>query len=281
MAAVPPTFKTLVSALRRAEEFDRGQSREERISGYYCRLFVVSRATRTSTGTPQERDFVTSQLEVLEKLSPSLNIAEGEGKQICRQYGITLFNKADEIDRGGFADKGTAKLYYSAGTLFEVMEQFGELDNELQEKKKYSKWRTVEITNAINSGQVPPPPPDAPASSVEVNTTASVKFSAPELTVSATSSQSYASTSSASTPAPAQTFPSFSPAQMSQIPSIAMPTGYAAQPAFQQVRSPAINNADPRVKDSMELALFAVAALKRNELALARERLQEALRRLG
>jgi len=131
MTAVPPAFKTLVSALRRAEEFEKGQSREEKISGYYCRLYVVTKATKLSTGAPQERDFVRSQLEVLESLSPTLNVKEGEGKQICRQYAMMLFSKADEVDRGGFADKATAKLYYSAGTLFDVMEQFGEVDNEV------------------------------------------------------------------------------------------------------------------------------------------------------
>ncbi len=128
MAAVPPNFKTLVSALRRAEEFDKGQSREEKISGYYCRLFVVSKASRMNTNSPPEREFISSQLGILESLSPSLAIAEGEGKQVCKQYALTLFNKADEIDRAGYADKATAKLFYSAGTLFDVMEQFGELE---------------------------------------------------------------------------------------------------------------------------------------------------------
>lgn len=70
-------------------------------------------------------------------------------------------------------------------------------------------------------------------------------------------------------------------------------------------RAPPINNADPRVKDTVELCNFAIAALKvrffmlllicrsidssyicclyiqHNEIALARDRLQEALKRLG
>lgn len=71
-------------------------------------------------------------------------------------------------------------------------------------------------------------------------------------------------------------------------------------------RAPPLNNADPRVKDTVEICNFVIAALKvwsyydcdfwkflfshliislcdvqHNEIALARERLQEALRRLG
>jgi len=41
-----------------------------------------------------------------------------------------------------------------------------------------------------------------------------------------------------------------------------------------------LNNLDPRVKDSMELCSFAIAAMKKNELEVAKERLREALERL-
>lgn len=41
-----------------------------------------------------------------------------------------------------------------------------------------------------------------------------------------------------------------------------------------------LNNLDPRVKDSMELCSFAIAAMKKNELEAAKERLREALERL-
>lgn len=72
-------------------------------------------------------------------------------------------------------------------------------------------------------------------------------------------------------PAPAVTAPA-----PTTKPSASGPT-----PGFQPPRGPPINNADPRVKDAVELCNFAVAALKHNEIALAKDRLQEALRRLG
>lgn len=43
---------------------------------------------------------------------------------------------------------------------------------------------------------------------------------------------------------------------------------------------PPLSNLDPRVKDSIELCSFAVAAMKKNELSIAKERLKEALQRL-
>lgn len=52
---------------------------------------------------------------------------------------------------------------------------------------------------------------------------------------------------------------------------------YQSIPTF--TKAP-LNNLDPRVKDSMELCSFAIAAMKKNELEAAKERLREALERL-
>lgn len=46
-------------------------------------------------------------------------------------------------------------------------------------------------------------------------------------------------------------------------------------------KRPPINSNDPRVKDTIELCTFAIADLKHNDISKAREKLQEALRRLG
>ena len=60
------------------------------------------------------------------------------------------------------------------------------------------------------------------------------------------------------------------------------PIAAAPRPTFSPARSGApLTAADPRAKDAMELCAFAMAALKHNDIALARERLQLALQRLG
>ena len=76
-------------------------------------------------------------MDIVEKIKPSLgaNSSKEKGFEICKDYAMNAFTKADEEDRSGMADKTTVKIFYSAGTFFEILEQFGELSPELQEKK--------------------------------------------------------------------------------------------------------------------------------------------------
>jgi vacuolar protein sorting-associated protein VTA1 len=48
---------------------------------------------------------------------------------------------ADEEDRAGLADKETAMRFYMAGNIFDVLAQFGDLEPEILEKKKYAKYK--------------------------------------------------------------------------------------------------------------------------------------------
>ena len=116
----------------------------------------------------------------------------------------------------------------------------------------------MEITNAINNGQVPPPPPDAVPSSGEVASgIAAMQISSPELPISAASTtQTYVAPSFNNNYIPPPVVPVLS------APAVSIPTGYAPQAMFPQVRSPPVTNADPRVKDTVELCHFAIAALK-------------------
>jgi hypothetical protein len=154
MTTVPPAFKTLLSAVRRAEELDRDSARESRVVAYHIRYYVVSKAMKLKSGNdPDEANFLKEQLKLLEKSAPELKIADGEGRTLCVQQAMSLFDRAgnpspyghtsivvniclvlDEIDRSGRADKGTAKLFYAAATIFDALEQFGDQDPEVSNK---------------------------------------------------------------------------------------------------------------------------------------------------
>ena len=129
--SIPTAFKSMLSAFKRADELDRDPQRENRIVAYFIRYWAVTKSAKVMTKDPEEQRFVAGQLDLLEKLSPQLNIAEGEGKSTCIQQGTLLFDRADEIDRAGFADKATAKLFYTAATIYDCLEQFGETDEEV------------------------------------------------------------------------------------------------------------------------------------------------------
>jgi vacuolar protein sorting-associated protein VTA1 len=131
MTALPVAFKTLLSAFKRAEELDRDPQRENRIVAYHIRFYAITKATKLMTGAPDEQRYIGEQIGLLEKLAPALNIQDGEGKRVCIQQATTLFDRADEIDRAGLADKATAKLFYTAATIYDCLEQFGEQDPEV------------------------------------------------------------------------------------------------------------------------------------------------------
>lgn len=129
-STIPDTLKKFVSAIRRAEELEKESKYESKILAYYCRLYVVSKASK-SISTPEEKKFIIEQLGLLEASKSSLKINENDGQNICREQALAVFNKADEIDRMGLADKSTAKLFYAAGTFFEILDQFGDVDKDV------------------------------------------------------------------------------------------------------------------------------------------------------
>jgi len=132
MAALPPSLKPLLSVVKRAEELEKSSVREERVVAYYCRLYAATKAMKLAKAPNEtEKGFIGEQISKLEQLKPSLNASNEEGERICRQHANNIFGKADDVDRSGLADKGIAKLFYAAGTFFDILEQFGELDSEV------------------------------------------------------------------------------------------------------------------------------------------------------
>lgn len=300
MSTIPASFKNFTSAIKRAEELERDPSREKKILAYYCRMFVVSKGAKFATAAPEDRKFLEEQLVKLESMKPSLGLSGDEGSRICREQALEVFNKADEIDRMGLADKSTVKLFYSAGTFFEILEQFGPLDGEILERKKYAKWKAAEIMNALNNGEIPAPGGygEAPAtsSSAPLPTSAAAMSSpvppapqsfsspAPSSVVDIPSAPSFSVFGQAAAAAVSSAANQVMSAYQQASANVGASNNYQYPPASNNPgasRAPPLNNADPRVKDTVEICNFVIAALKHNEIALARERLQEALRRLG
>jgi len=51
------------------------------------------------------------------------------------------------------ADKSTARTFYAAGVFFDVMQQYPDLDPEIERQRKYAKWKATDILNAIKEGR--------------------------------------------------------------------------------------------------------------------------------
>ena len=131
MTIIPPSAKSVTSVIRRAEELEKSNDRDAKVVAYYCRMFAVTKITQMKNLGPEESSFINSQLLILEKVKPQLALTAKEGPDICRNYAIMVFNKADDEDRLGNADRATVKMFYAAGTFFDILEQFCPLEPEV------------------------------------------------------------------------------------------------------------------------------------------------------
>merc|ERR1711937_270232 len=91
------------------------------------------------------------------------NFTRDESKFLCKSFAEKIFDKADQEDRSGKADKNTARTFYAAASFLEILQQFYQDDDESEEvaeqKKKsvYCKWKSTEILKAIKEGRTPTP----------------------------------------------------------------------------------------------------------------------------
>jgi hypothetical protein len=50
-----------------------------------------------------------------------------------------------------------ARTFYNSSTFFDIIEQFGPLDEELNSKRTYATWKATEIMKALKEGREPTP----------------------------------------------------------------------------------------------------------------------------
>lgn len=58
-------------------------------------------------------------LNKLESEKKTISLEDGDS-QYCENFAITVFSRADKVDRAGRADKNTAMTFYAASIFFEV-----------------------------------------------------------------------------------------------------------------------------------------------------------------
>ncbi|KAL4169728.1 hypothetical protein KRP22_010643 [Phytophthora ramorum] len=162
---VPPAFKPLLPFVRRAEELDRDTSRpESKLIAYFCRQYAMEMGIklRENDASNEATDYLLSLMDRLETEKNNLpDFTQEEGKEICEDFAIEIFSKADDEDRAGMANKSTARTFYAAGTFFDILNQFGDISDDVAEKRRYCKYKAATILKAIKEGKTPEPgPPD-------------------------------------------------------------------------------------------------------------------------
>ncbi|EXB63256.1 hypothetical protein L484_012446 [Morus notabilis] len=156
MASETEPAKLLLPYLQRADELQK----HEPLVAYYCRLYAMERGLRIPQNerTKTTNALLISLMNQLEKDKKSLKLGP-EDNLYLEGFALNVFGKADKQDRAGRADLSTAKTFYAASIFFEIINQFGALQPDLEEKQKYAAWKAADIRKALKEGRKPNPGP--------------------------------------------------------------------------------------------------------------------------
>jgi len=161
MAAIdiPPQYRTIGQYVKIAADFKD----HDKVLYYWVLNFAIEKAL--AIGSPSDdasKKFVIGLLDVLEKIKSEHPgdesfIVGPVGQCHVEAKALRLFTTADEQDRQGIFNKNVVKAFYTSGLLFDVLMLFtnGELEEKLQEARKYAKWKATEINNCLKTGQTP------------------------------------------------------------------------------------------------------------------------------
>ena len=150
--------KLLLPYLQRADELQK----HEPLVAYYCRLYAMERGLKIpqSERTKTTNALLVSLMKQLEKDKKSIQIGPEDNLYI-EGFALNVFGKADKQDRAGRADLNTAKTFYAASIFFEILNQFGALQPDLEQKQKYAAWKAADIRKAVKEGRKPTAGPPA------------------------------------------------------------------------------------------------------------------------
>ncbi|KAG0473921.1 hypothetical protein HPP92_015778 [Vanilla planifolia] len=156
MASDAEPAKLLLPFLQRADELQK----HEPLVAYYCRLYAMERGLKIpqKERTKTTNALLTSLMNQLEKDKKALKLST-EDHLYLEGFATNVFTKADKQDRAGRADLNTAKTFYAASIFFEILNQFGELPPDIEQKLKYAVWKAADIRKALKEGRKPEPGP--------------------------------------------------------------------------------------------------------------------------
>ncbi|KAK4386939.1 protein OF MAMMALIAN LYST-INTERACTING PROTEIN 5 [Sesamum angolense] len=148
--------KLLLPYLQRADELQK----HEPLVAYYCRLYAMERGLviPQKERTKTTNALLVSLMNQLEKDKKSLKLGPDDHLHV-EGFALNVFTKADKQDRAGQADLNTAKTFYAASIFFEILNQFGEVQPDLEQKQKYAAWKAADIRKALKEGRKPLPGP--------------------------------------------------------------------------------------------------------------------------
>ncbi|KAL0443328.1 UNVERIFIED_CONTAM: protein OF MAMMALIAN LYST-INTERACTING PROTEIN 5 [Sesamum latifolium] len=160
MATENEPAKLLLPYLQRADELQKHEPSSPTTNFVICRLYAMERGLKIpqSDRTKTTNALLVSLMKQLEKDKKSLKLGPDDHLHV-EGFALNVFARADKQDRAGRADLNTAKTFYAASIFFEILNQFGELQPDLEQKQKYAAWKAADIRKALKEGRKPVPGP--------------------------------------------------------------------------------------------------------------------------
>ncbi|KAL6628463.1 DUF605-domain-containing protein [Neocallimastix californiae] len=157
----PAELKVITPFVQRAKELTKIYP----LISYYCLLQAANDGIKANVKTKECHNYLKELFDELElrkqnlSTEGSINSEENMTKAKLQITNLALnsFKKADDEDRSGNATKKTARTFHASSTFFEVLQCFGDLDEEIEKKIKYAKWKAADIMKAIREGRTPTP----------------------------------------------------------------------------------------------------------------------------
>lgn len=161
VAPLPDALKNLKPYLTLATQLEQ---RNDKNIAYYCRLFAVQHGMSINKTLPECKKFLFNLMDNLEATKNQNKNDESiqnqlVGQTVVEQYALKIFDKADEDDREAKFTKNLVKAFYSAGLLFDVLNYFGDLSEDLVVKKQYAKRKAMYLNKCFQTGESPIPGP--------------------------------------------------------------------------------------------------------------------------
>ncbi|KAI3429828.1 hypothetical protein D9Q98_010141 [Chlorella vulgaris] len=198
--------KAILPFAQRAQEVEKAEPKV----AYYCRMYALTQGLELPRESRAKEigAVLGALMDRLEHDKKVVKLGKPEDDALyCENFALTVFNRADRVDRAGRADKNTAMTYYAASYFFEILRQFGEPQPDTLQKQKYAAWRAADISKAVKEGRQPDPPPSASQAEVDEESAMLDELSKLEL----------ASTSSAPSSLPSMPIPPPAPAASGRL----------------------------------------------------------------
>ncbi|KAL2168900.1 hypothetical protein VTG60DRAFT_6735 [Thermothelomyces hinnuleus] len=132
------------------------------IMAYWCEYWAVNQILAKQLHTADEAilNYTTKLIDKLEQTKAEYAnedaiTDDAAGQAYVEQFAQETLDRAERVVKAGRVTQQTATTFDAAATFFHVVNIWGPVDQETQQKIKYAKWNAARIVKAIKEGKDP------------------------------------------------------------------------------------------------------------------------------